>query len=125
MPTYCFKCDCGHAEELSASMADAPTHLRCRVCAEQMSRDFQAELPQHLRGDMEYRSDIGLSVAPEQAASTERMWQEYGHNVTFDRGTGAAVFKSRSDRNKFLKANNFFDRSAGYGDWAGSNSGRK
>lgn len=45
MPTYCFKCECGHAFEQVAPITVAPRYSGCQECGRMAPRFLQAEHP--------------------------------------------------------------------------------
>jgi putative FmdB family regulatory protein len=108
MPNYCFKClECGESAEAFRPMRDFDLPEICK-CGKQMSRDLITE---HSAVRSGYNKPIvSDSMAFDAIDLTEHRRQFPDIEVVVDHARSARpVFKSLSQKRKYLKARGFVD----------------
>lgn len=119
MPTYCYvNDDTGEAIEEQFPIGQAPENIARDGLT--FRRDFTAEQSgiAGSRATYPFASDAA-GCHPTQVREFEENSRTLGVPTHFT-SDGRAMFESRTHRNRYLKAAGLRDRSAGYGDHAGS-----
>lgn len=109
MPAYCFKClECGESTEVFRPMRDFALPEICK-CGKQMSRDLITE-HNAVRGD--YNTPItSISMAFNTQDLDEHRRRHPDIELKVDKAgrTAYPIFKSLSQKRKYLKARGFAD----------------
>jgi putative FmdB family regulatory protein len=117
MPLYQYECDhCGDAFQEFLPIEEYRRTLPCPCCGMDAQRVLGCQLPATM--GKEWVSDA-LGVMPSQALEAQEDADSMGVDVTFDKAgpdAGIARFRTRQDRNRYMKAKGYFDKDAGYSD---------
>ena len=119
---YAYACQCGNKKERVCSLSEFKETIRCPECKGKMHIDIVAQQrsvrPNCMNWPME--SDA-LGVAPEQAKEYAEYLRERGVPTEIN-SEGNPILTSREHRRRVCEATGAYDRNAGYGDRAPSNT---
>ena len=115
MPTYSFRCVCGHKREVIRPMKDYKKRVRCNKCRKTMHRDLKADFGKQYHGDIWPFASYAAGVHHKQVPEMKRFDRK--HEVPTDyTEDGDPIFKSPKHRRKYCEAHGLFDRNAGHSD---------
>jgi putative FmdB family regulatory protein len=108
VPTYAYRCECGHTTEIDRPMSASNTVETCPKCLSAMYRDYRAEIPTSNGGGYEARAlhSDALAIHPDQVADHHRLYPD----VPLD-GACRPVLTSFKQHDRYLQARGVVKRS--------------